>query len=347
MINLMGELKEANYPKGIGELCSDLDSAAVYANGQDICYVTTIHNKTLLKHWKLLKEDKTRLAAPGIRQEMINRRFAADNPGFHGMNADEYLCELEGTTRKHIDLLDNARKELERTGLVQALEENMIGLKKRRKRCFSEHDGNFELDRRYEIEPFSSVKFSKKEFPYLELIIPIGMNASAKADTINQFTSRCLALADILEKAGYRVSLVAESWGENSTVICDKDRARGKALGIEYLRRSKDIDRIVLRDANEYGDIESVANSCNASFFRMVTFPLFFEVRHYLQAKSNLSASVPSSYGQALDSRPLPVSGGAIVLDQNTIAGIFSMNSETRERMFKERILHTVGLGAA
>src|ERR1043165_9633596 len=150
----------------------------------------------------------------GINPDVIEDEFGGDYVQKKGMPAKDFCKELRGETKRLQATFLKAREELSKTGLKEQLEESATGFKKKRKRLFSAHDGEWDYDRKWEAEPFLKTEMADTEFPYLEVCFPMNMLYGASARDISEFGARCLALCELLESVGYRIAIVGEDWNE-------------------------------------------------------------------------------------------------------------------------------------
>jgi hypothetical protein len=339
------------YPAAIKRWCDVYGKRRVVDHDGALVFEATAHLQDLTKAYVgIVGEVKDgQLAhdafnkAPWMAGHRGFNEFFGDACGdsFHGMSPGDYRRELRGETSTLMQGLEHARQELEKTGLKEALEERMVGTKKKRRRALSEHDGDWELDRKFDSCPFFTTITARREFPYLEFIFPIAVNCSATAEEIARFGARSLALAEIFEKAGYRVALTAEAWlGGNLKTGRETEAVMGimKAPG----RFVKQMERIIMRGADEYGDIASFSSASGVEFFRRICFASYAMGHHLHGFSDKLGTAVDSALGSALSNRPVPAEPGQVVLTQDLMRGLFSTSKEKREEIFQTRVLHTI-----
>ena len=348
----------------IASLYSEHKATAVVEYGSDkIVLENSVKAMDLAAEFARLARDEMALKAlllvSGINQAQLAKDFdlrPCDAPsGFRGMAANKYAGEILGETKSLQLGLEKQIKEVEKSGLKEFLEENLVGLRKRRKRFFSEYDGDFDLDRRWDSTPFRGTKSSKKEFPFIEVIFPISVNGAMAADSIARLNARCLALCDLIERAGYRVSIVAEDWTYGLLTDCGKTAKRlfqassGRAVkaSISSFETSM-ITRYVLRDGNDYGDMRSFSCFAGVEFLRRIQFALTTNPAHYIFGiNESLLKHVSDGYGKALRDRPLPTKPGQIILHKDTVNGLFTSSEEQKLAVFQEYILNTIDAKSA
>lgn len=266
---------------------------------------------------------------------------ATETTSFYGLKPEAFKAELDGKAFVLRDRFKEACAELEKSGLKHSLEQ-AAAFKKKRRRTLSEHDGDLDLERIWDTKPFMHTEHQKKEFPIVELIFPIVNSAGMGARSISQFGARCLALADLLEKHGYRVAITAENWCKTADPTWQDTQGLGALVGIkkdaQFLGQGV---RYVVRSANDYGDISSMALFGSAEFYRRVVFNLDYECSHFVHAlgKESRNVGVQYGYGYPIYERPVPLEPGQIFLTESIMQEVFSNVPETAQKMFEERIL--------
>lgn len=335
----------SEYPAVMREHCEGFYGHAVHAVGRALyCEATTDAHRVRDTFVRMNQDRAARDAytkAPGMRaDQVVNEITGSSNTSFYGMTGRQFADELAGHTHEIQDRFQRACEELERTGIKQALEQGQ-GFKKRRKRVMSEHDGDYDMEKRWDATPFTTTTLAKKEFPVVELIFPIVNSGGTDHNSISRFGARCLALADLLEKAGYRVAITAENWCETGNPAESFRQAMGKLAGKEEPYIAGYCTRYVIRSANDYGDIQSMALFGSAEFYRRAVFSLDYNACHYIHAMDGPSRAkkVCGGYGAPIYTRPIPCEPGQLFLDQSTMSTLFSSDKVSAQKMFEDRIL--------
>jgi len=298
------------------------------------------------------------LENPRLRHELAGiqcMQYFGENPGAaysHGirdndgmLSARDYAREIKGEAHQLRDRFLRNRDEIMRSGVKEELEKRMMGTRKRR-RSFSEHDGDWNHDRKWDSQPFEAINAAHREFPFVELCFPLGMNAMATSDGIADFLSRCLALAEVLEAAGYRVAITAEDWTDRNlrhgvaNVALEIDpNAPASATEASF---ATEITRYILRDSTSYGSADQYAKLASVEFFRRVTFALLCPQAHWIHALDGRETDQgSSSWGAAIADRRLAARPGQVILTADNAERIFSMNPETMAKAFGEFLAFT------
>lgn len=250
---------------------------------------------------------------------------------FFGMSAHQFFAEANGESSIIQERFEAAREELAQSGIKEQLAEGME-FKKKRKRMFSEHDGDWDMDKKWDATPFTSTKFFKKEFPIIELIFPMVNSGGVSPASISRFGARCFALAEILEQSGYRVAITGEHWCETTMAQPSELNELLKELGEKNLVRKVggNVERVIVRSASDYGDIQSTAIFGSAEFYRRCFFSIGNEPTHYNHGlpDSAKERSVKGGYGYPINERPLALEPGQVFLDMRAMDQIFSTNHQ-------------------
>lgn len=307
----------------------------------------TIRAGDLAAEFAAISTDNARmhemLVVKGLYSDKLRDEMQGGQSSFRGMSAADFIKEVRGERQELQKALERARDDLAKTGIKETLQEG-AAFRKRRRRSFSEHDGDWDHDRRWDCTPFQGIKSDRKEFPFVEFIFPTANSSGVSKEQITEFGSRCLALAEIMETAGYRVAITGEEWGgnRNATPRGETFEAIWKSVGGNGMPDGTiSITRFLIREANDYGDIQSMALFGSSEFYRRCIFSLCYNTVHYNHAlgKEMEKLNCESGYGEVIADRPIPCEPGQIVLTHSMLATIFGYSKEQAAELFKNRIL--------
>lgn len=262
-----------------------------------------------------------------------------------GLGASRFAAELRGETNALSQAFEQAREFLAKSGIKECLEESSVGLRRRRKRIFSDCEGEYQHDRRFDDFPFSRMISHKKEFPFLEVCFPMNMMYSASKEEVAEFSARCLALCEVIESAGYRVAIIGEDWNEGCIAqdLAPAAIAAGLPVkaGASHLKRH--FHRLVMREAGEYGNIQEFAVYTSCEFYRRAMFAFLRSPVSFNHAiKGDIGRRCAYGYGQSLQDRPVPAKPGQMILDRDLISNVFSLSAEESKEIFSARLTATV-----
>lgn len=169
--------------------------------------------------------------------------------------------ELRDDLSGKIDLrpFQKERKRLEESGLLGKLTTTSADLTPKRKRRNSEHDGEWDMARKYEIQPFASTHRIMQAERTLDIVCNFGISGYADAESITRFGVFCWSIVDIIESAGIRCNLFIT---EDGTAI---DVARG---------HNTNRIKIQLKKASEYVSPSLLAAAFTCNFKRRLLFSM-------------------------------------------------------------------------
>ena len=328
-------------PKHIGAFVAKMSGHQAHVLPGALVLEATVAASDLLGFWASTRADKKALADHGkyCSNPNVPGCFTS-REGWAGLSGAGYAQEIE-QPKELLKRLDAAREELAKTGLKEALQASAQGMRKRRRPCWHETDGDVDYERRFEERPFRGFTKVNKQFPFIEVIWPMGMNCTASAESLSLFNARCLALCEVLESCGYRVAITGEEWSQRTLGgTATAAKLFGRALSREAV---KDVFRFPVRGADEYGDIASFSTLACVEFFRRAIFGGVLSTCHYVHGlEAEFGKPVDGGLGQSLDARPIPTEPGQLLLDHSTVSKLFTADAATREALFRDRIQHTI-----
>jgi hypothetical protein len=181
---------------------------------------------------------------------------------FCGTTYEEWIAEIEKPSIT-LNNIKREREKIEKSGIENTLKEIIRECVHVRKRRNSEHDGEWSLDRKWELKPFMRTDKDTGEAPSLVIRCMGGFNGMTKAEQITEYASKACALSDIIESIGIktRLSIIHDNQGRFSKTrdeITYKNR-------FEYL----------IKDFDEYGSLDAMATCFHASTQRRTMFALY------------------------------------------------------------------------
>jgi hypothetical protein len=116
--------------------------------------------------------------------------------------------------------------EFQRSKLGQKLTSRADATEKRRKRFFSEHDGEWDHDRQWEIAPFQSTRREDSQTKVIDVKCHFAVSAWTSAAELQNYGAAVWAVTQLIEKAGIQTSIsyvlgcnnVAENLGVKITL---------------------------------------------------------------------------------------------------------------------------------
>lgn len=139
---------------------------------------------------------------------------------FCGGSKEDLLNDLEG----HIDMkpYNEAYDKLDETGLLSKLKTAGALGKPRRKRRMSEHDGDWEYDRMWELKPYQNTVRKQQVLKTIKINCNFSCSGATGAPTIRKYGALVWAIARVIEDAGIQTHIVyserAKNVGNNTNV---------------------------------------------------------------------------------------------------------------------------------
>jgi len=194
------------------------------------------------------------------------------------------------TTAQMVDAgagkFDMAPFILEREKLAKlrtSLQEQILPVGRTRKRCFSEHDGEWSLERQHEIQPFAATRRETGGYlPTLAIDVDFSFHAGIEASKIAAFGAFCWAIVDSIETVGLTTELALQNTGHLSGSGGD---LAGTNNGL--------LTNVAAKAAGEYVDTMTLARCFTPGFLRRGIFLAKYAAGDALGAKLNSSLSQP------------------------------------------------------
>lgn len=169
-------------------------------------------------------------------------------------------CEGDYDLSKFIKGRKNAREQADKLRLKD------VTSWQRRNRFQSEHDGDFDFDKRFEIKPFNStVNKNNGIRRMVKVNVDFSFNCGISAEEIERYGIRVWSIIDIIESQGICCE-VNYMWHSTGTYF-PKESAND-----QYKHRQKTI--INIKRSDEYVDIKKIARAFTPWFFRRLLFAM-------------------------------------------------------------------------
>lgn len=168
--------------------------------------------------------------------------------------------------------------------------EHKMGLSPKRKRFMSEHDGEMNFDKLYDIKLFESTMRSQTHSKKLNVVVDFSILAHTDAKDIDRYGATVWAIIQLLEAKGYGVNLLLEQTGRN--VYC----GNGASYRLKMLQKVK--------KENEYLSPKVLAMCFQSNWYRRVTFGMM------VKCGDEFSFPVNSSLGTTWNKRQTSLKNG-------------------------------------
>lgn len=269
----------------------EMQKVAVYKNQDDRNWPTQIvaDRQAVMACYRFLKEGNK---LDDAKNEVNYREnFGAGyEPSFYGNISPEEFCA--GYYDKKLFQKEKEKVKNLRTQIEHKLEP--VG--RQRKRAMSEHDGEWIMERQWELSPFANtIRNTSGILPTLTITCDFSFRSSVYGKDIAKYGAFCWAIVDAVEAAGIPCA-----------VNIQNTSSMAWANTTAYPKNTR--TTISLKKAGEYISAESIAQCFTPAFYRRGIFVL-----KYLSGDAigkHVDISLASS---GVESRPV-VSKGEIFL---------------------------------
>jgi len=110
------------------------------------------------------------------------------------------------TNLKNLDPFKKQLNEFRKNKLEEKIT-TKIGYNQIRKRKLSEHDGDFDLDKQWEIKPFIHTKKDMLPMSVIDMNIDMSINSSMSSESINKYGVLIWSLIQLVESLGIQVKV--------------------------------------------------------------------------------------------------------------------------------------------
>lgn len=222
-----------------------------------LVYRSTLHNQ-----WKLHAD----LASPENRERNIqieSNKFVMEYYSSSGHSTVEFCGGYLEDLRKDRDMTEylNREKEILSQPFAKKINDT-VGTVNKRRRTMSEHDGDWDLDRRWDVKPFSGTAVLPTPVRTIELMVTMEFSSAVPAKEIEKYGQDCTAIITLLESKGFTVGLTLQK--RHREIYADvgkKDKDRGWFL-----------EELEIKKPGEYMPKQRILQVFSPLFMRRVLF---------------------------------------------------------------------------
>lgn len=147
-----------------------------------------------------------------MRHKTLKNRANQDQFETFTKNGDRYHIEFSGgkwedvMNVKNMDDFKKALSDFQKN----RLEEKIIAkldYSPKRKRKMSEHDGDYDIDKRWEITPFHSSKMERLPISVIDMNVDMTISAGMDAESINKYGTMVWSVIQLIETFGVQVNV--------------------------------------------------------------------------------------------------------------------------------------------
>jgi len=220
-------------------------------------------------------------------KEYAKRERSNKRSGFHGGTYDDLF--------KTPNLAKFERKRKSMKWEKEILTKS--GTHMSRKRRWSEHDGEWSYDRRWELMPFQRTERLASPIRVVEMDIYMSVSSRVQADTIDEFGATVWAISNIIESRGVQVGI---------RFVYLSNRSAGRD-GSEI--------RIRIKNPGEYLAPERLAATCSTNFVRRVMFSAI------VASADHMKKEVAFGLGQPRQNPDVKYENGVLTLGVDRLRG--------------------------
>ena len=234
------------------------------------------------KYMECLKLDNSKyLKIPSNQQDFSKQVFgnSKEDIKFKGGRYEELF------TDRSIKQYEEFKKELKNNEFFQKIQEKLIKQNKRR-RVFTDKDGDFDYDRRFDIAPYSSVIKQKVNKKVVDFNIHTGFSWQVDESIINKYAAIVCVLNDIFNTFGISTNIYNIKSTENIT-----DNGGFFGGGPPHLKA-----KIKIKDSNNYSTTQTILKNIDSIFYRRALFGLTILAADYVDKKVQPSLGIPTRY---------------------------------------------------
>lgn len=199
-----------------------------------------------------------------------------------GKFADLTLENFEKTPL--LDLVAIKKTELLETDIFADFLNSLKGAGLRRKRFFSEHDGEFIEDRALEIAPYAATKRTLAPIKLINLTAALSISGGVSASKIASYSATIAALAEILTDNGVQVGLSLEL--SHCEIADDQKTNKGELL-----------TKVPVKRPDEFLPISALAAALSPNLYRRLG------IFNSVIASEAIGRRAASGYGYVKNSR--------------------------------------------
>jgi hypothetical protein len=171
------------------------------------------------------------------------------------------------------------------------LAELEAAINRKRSRVMSEHDGELDFDRLYELNPFHSTRFSNDAVSrIINVNVDFTFSAGVDSDKINEFGATVWAVINLLENSGIQCNVNLVNAFDHITYTRDDGKPNP--------RRIKIISNI--KRAGDYIDTMDIARCFTSNYFRRVVFTTVVSICEMIGCNTSWGLGYPEYFDSNL-----------------------------------------------
>ena len=250
---------------------------------------------TMLAFYRQTPAMAKALKGPVKNARLIGEMF---EDGINGNFVGATRAQLDQHFKGGMDMapFEKERLRFRQSGLLEKLQTRMLASHPKRKRRMSEHDGEWDYSRRWEVTPFSNTTRVANPGKMVNIECDFSISCMASAEEINRFGAMAWALSDIIEASGIVTTITL------------------RFSGGAWDRDSRDYNfSVCVKKAGQYMAPSLLAASFQSAFLRRVMFASIVAMGE----EQGVSCSTGLGYPKPQSKRPIEFKDGALWITAN------------------------------
>lgn len=214
---------------------------------------------------KILADSRWLIQSPEHLRSQSDDCIKKDNrEAFHNLVSDGHENEWRGGSfsdlfeRPDMDHYENVRNKISESGLLRKIETKLININKRQ-RSLSEHDGEWDPSRQWEIKPFHRAIKKPVKNKFMQIDVDMSILGGTDSSTIKKYCATVWAICNFIEGCGVNVAINLKHEGMSTS-------------------SDDEVDKIVVipvKRPGEYVSALHIARVIHPNFYRRVIFGLW------------------------------------------------------------------------
>lgn len=225
--------------------------------------------------YKFVASDEARKAEGKNASVLIDQLYNGDSD-FKGGTYKDLVGE-----HKDFSQYEKAVKQISTSKLFKSLADK-FDLTSARKRVRSAYDGEWDYDKRFDIEPFTRREVKANVSRIVKLNVNSSYAWTVSSDQINKFSGFISAIINLLERNGFLVELRVLNTGTNFV--------NGSGNTLQH-------SKVIVKKADEYMPLSKILKVLSSVWYRRAGFALIVSSAEVLDSQVSMGLGTPYNYG--------------------------------------------------
>lgn len=267
------------------------------------------YNANQYDYFKFLTSGEAALAK-GKNQTEFHKQVYEGDDSFKGGTFRQF-CE----PHSDFDSFHNATKQISADKLWKKVGHS-FDMTNTRKRVRSAYDGDYDHDKRYDMEPFTRRETKPAIARIVKMRVDSSFSWTVNADDINRFGGFVAAIVNMIEKNGFLVELTVSNTATGFTQ---------NESGSEVM-----MSRFLVKKADEYLPVSKILKAMSAVWFRRAGFGGIIAAAEICGEEVGYGLGTPYRYGKIWER-------------VNDAICIYSVPSPDEQKQILEKMIEMIG----